>query len=222
MRVKEKSEKAGLKLNIQKTKITESQSHHFMANRRVKSGRFYLLGLQNHCSHEIKRYLLLGRKTMTNLDSILKSRDIILLTKVYIVTAMVFPVVMYRCESWTIKKANNWCFQIVVLEKTLESILDCMEIKLVNPKGNQLGIFIGRNDAEAKVPIFGTPDAEPTYWKDPDAGKDWGQEEKGVAEDGITDSVNMSLNKLQEAVKDREAWRAAVHGVTKSWTQLSD
>ena len=122
-------------------------------------------------------------------------------------------------EGWVLK---NWCFQIVVLEKTLESILDCKEIKLLNPKGNQLGIFIGRSDAEAEVPIFWTPDVKSQLiGKDPDAGKDWGQEEKGVAGNGITDSVNMNLNKLQETVKDREAWHAAVHGITKSWTQLS-
>ena len=90
------------------------------------------------CSHEIKIHLLLGRKAMTNLDSILKTRDITLPTKVHLVKAMVFQVVMYRCQSWTIKKTEHWrCFWTVVLEKTLESPLDCKEIKLVHPKGNQ-------------------------------------------------------------------------------------
>ena len=114
MKVKEESEKPGLKLNIRKTKImTSGQSHHFMANRWGKNGnsdRLYFLGLQNHCrwccSHEIKRLLFLGRKVMTNLDSIRKSRDITLPTMVHLVKAMVFPVVMYGCESWTIKKAE--------------------------------------------------------------------------------------------------------------------
>ena len=105
MKVKEESEKAGLKLNIQKTKI---QSNYFMVNRWGNNGN--LLGLQNHsdgdCSHKIKRCLPLGRKVMTNLDSILKSRDITLPTKVHLVTDMVFPVVVYGCESWTIKKAE--------------------------------------------------------------------------------------------------------------------
>ena len=110
-----------------------------MANRwgnNGNSGRFYFGGLQNHCrcdcSHEIKRWLLLGRKAMTNLDRLLKSRDITLMTKVHIVKAMVFPVVMYGCESWTIKKAEHqksWCFWTVVLEKTLDSHLGCKEIK---------------------------------------------------------------------------------------------
>ena len=106
--------------------------------------RVYFGRLQNHCrwycSHEIKRRLLLGRKAMTNLDSILKSRDIPLLIKVHLVKAMVFPVVMYGGESWTIKEfwlPKNWCFWTVVLEKTLVSSLDCKEVKLVNPKGNQ-------------------------------------------------------------------------------------
>ena len=92
------------------------------------------------CSHEIKRHLLLGRKAMTKLESILRSRDITLRTKVHLVKTMIFPVVMYRCESWTTKKAewqNNWCFWTVVLEKTLESPLDCKEIQPVHPKGNQ-------------------------------------------------------------------------------------
>ena len=110
------------------------------------------------CSHKIKRCLLLERKAMTNLDSILKSREITLLTKVCIVKAMVFPVVTYSGESWTVKKLNNWCFQTVVLEKTLESPLDSEEIKPVNPKGNQPWIFIGRVDAEAKAPIIWPPD----------------------------------------------------------------
>ena len=133
------------------------------------------------CSHEIKRCLLLGRKDMTVLDSVLKSRDITLLTKVHIVEAMVFLVVMYRCESWTIK---NWCFLIVVLEKTLKIPLDS-KIKPVNPKGNQPWIFIGRADAEA--PTLWPPDGK--IWlirKDRDAGKDWRQEVKGMTEDEVT------------------------------------
>ena len=142
------------------------------------------------CSHEIKRCLLLGKKAMTNLDSILKSRDISLPTKVRLVTAMVFPVVcmdvrvMYGCdhkEGWLPKK---WCFWTVMLEKTLDSSLDCKEIKLVNPKKDQPRIFIGRTDAEAEAPILWPPDAKNwLIWKDPDAGKDWRQEEKGMTED---------------------------------------
>ena len=105
-------------------------------------------------NHEIKRHLLLGRKTMTNLARILKSRDITLPTKIYLVKAIVFPVVMYGCESWTIRKLSlkNWCFWTVVLEKTLESPLDIKDIQPVNPKGNQSWIFIGRTDAKAETP----------------------------------------------------------------------
>ena len=137
------------------------------------------------CSHEIKRRLLLGRKVMTNLDSMLKSRDITLPTKVQMVKAMVFPVVMYGCElvykeSWVTK---NWYFWSVVLEKSLESPLDS-KIELVHPKGNQSWIFTGRTDAEAETPILWAPDAKNWFiWKDPDDGKDWRQEEKGRAED---------------------------------------
>ena len=130
------------------------------------------------CSHEIKRRLLLGGKAMTNLDCILKSRDITLPTKVYLVKAMVFPVVVY---SWVPK---NWCFWTVVLEKTLESPLDCKEIQPVHSEGDQSWIFIGRTDAEAETPILWPPDAKNCLiGKDPDAGKDWGQEEKGTTED---------------------------------------
>ena len=120
------------------------------------------------CSHEIKRCFLLGRKVMTNLDSILKSRNITLPTKVHLVKAVVFPVVMYACEIWNIKKAEHQrrCFWTVVLEKTLESPLDCKEIKLVNPKGNQSWIFLGRTDAEAEAPILlATWCEEPTHWE---------------------------------------------------------
>ena len=117
-----------------------------MANRWGNNGnsdRLYFLGLQNHsdgdCSCEIKTHLLLGRKAMTNLDSILKSRDITLPTKVHLVKNMVFPIVMYGCESWTIKKAGHQIIDAfeLVLEKTLESPLDCREIQPVHPKGNQ-------------------------------------------------------------------------------------
>ena len=114
---------------------------------------------------------------MTNLDSVLKTKDITLLTKVCIVKAMVFPVVMYQCESWTIKIAENWCFWTVVLKKTPESPLGCKEIKSVNPKGNQFWIFIGRTDAEAEASIFWPPDVKNwLMWKDAFAGKDWRQE----------------------------------------------
>ena len=139
------------------------------------------------CSHDIKRHLLLGRKAKTNLDSILKSRDIILPTKVHLVKTMVFPVVMYGCESWTIKESwasMNWCFWTVVLEKTLESPLDCKKIQPVHPKGNQSWIFTGRTDAEAETPVLWPPDAKNLLiGKDPDAGQDWRWDEKGTTED---------------------------------------
>ena len=135
------------------------------------------------CSHEMKRCLLLGRKVMTDLDSIWKSRDITLLTKVCLVKAIVFPVVMYGCKSWTIIQSwapKNWCFWIGVLD---ESPLDCKEIQPVYPKGDQSWVFIGRTDAETETPILWPHDGK--NWligKDPDAGKDRRQEEKGTTE----------------------------------------
>ena len=109
------------------------------------------------CRHEIKRRLLLGKKVVTNLDSILKSRDIILPTNVHLAKAMVFPVVMYGCESWTIKKAEHRRTDAFEL---LESPLDCEEIKPVHPKGDQFWVFIGRTDVEAETPILWPPDAK--------------------------------------------------------------
>ena len=138
------------------------------------------------CSHEIKRSLLLGRKPMTNLDSVLKSRDITFPTKVHLVKGMFFPVVMYGCESWTIDTwaPKNWCFWIVALEKTVESPLGCKEIQPVHSKGNQSWIIMRRTHVEAETPILWSPDTK--NWligKDPDAGKDWRWEEKGMIED---------------------------------------
>ena len=106
------------------------------------------------CSHEVKRRLLLGRKVMTNLDSILKSRDITLPTKVRLIEATVFPVVMSGCESWTVKKAEHRRIDTFVLEKTLESPLDCKEIQPVHPKGDQSWVFTGRTDAQAETPVL--------------------------------------------------------------------
>ena len=127
-------------------------------------------------------------------------------------------------ESWASK---NWCFWTVVLEKTLESPLDCKEIQAVHPKGNQSWTFIGRTDAEAETPILWPPDVK--NWligKYSDAGKDWKWRRRGRQRirwlDDIIDSVDMSLSQLRQWVMDREAWHAADHGVAKSWTWLSD
>ena len=139
------------------------------------------------CSHEIKRHLLLGKKVMTNLDSVLKSRDITLPTKVRLVKAMVFPVVTlwmwdldYK-ESWA---QNNRCFWTVMSEKTLESSLNCKEIQPVHSKGDQSWVFFGRTDVEGETPTLWPSDVKGwLIWKDLDPGKDWGQEEKGTTED---------------------------------------
>ena len=132
------------------------------------------------CRHEIKRRLLPGRQVMSNLDNILKSRDITLSTNVCLVKAMVFPVVMYGCESWTIKKAEHrrigafevWCWRRL------------LRVPWTHSKGDQSWVFTGRTDAEAETPILRPPDVKSwLIWKDPDAGKDWGREEKGTTED---------------------------------------
>ena len=159
MKVKEESEKVGLKLNIQKTKIMASGpiTSWQIDGEIMETVTDFILGgskisVDGECSHEIVRDLLLGRKAMTNLDSILKSRDITLLTKVHLVKIMFFPVVMYvRIGLYKESLApKNWCFWTLVFEKTLESPLDCKEIQ----PGNQFWIFIGRTNAEAEILIF--------------------------------------------------------------------
>ena len=181
------------------------------------------------CSHEIKRRLLLGRKVMTNLDSIFKSRDIILPTKVHLVKAMAFSsghvwIWELDCaENWVWK---NWYFWTVVLEKTLESPLDFKDIQAVHPKGDQSWLFIARTDTEAETPTLWPPDVK--NWlirKDLDAGKDWRWEEKGTTEDKMVVwhywHDGHEFEQTLGVDDGKEVWRAAVHGVTKSWTQLS-
>ena len=169
MKVKEESEKFGLKLNIQKTKIMASgpiTSWQIDGERVEKVSDFILVGSKitadDDCSHEVKRRLLLGRKVMTNLDSIFKSRDVTLPTKVCLVKAMIFLVVMYGCESCTVKKAE--CQRIDAFElwcwRRIESPLDCKEIQAVHSKGDQSWVFIGRTDVEAETPILWPPDAK--------------------------------------------------------------
>ena len=191
MKVKEESEKVGLKLNI-KTKIMASS---IITSWQIDGKTVEIVadsifwGSQitagGDCSHEIKRHLLLGRKVMTNLDSILKSRDIVnkgLSSQGYGFSCGHVWMWELDCkESWA---QNNWCFWTVVLEKTLVSLLHCKEIQPGHPKGDQSWVFIGRAEVEAETPILWLPDVKRwLIWKDPDAGKEWRQEKKGTTED---------------------------------------
>ena len=180
------------------------------------------------CSHESKRHLLLGRKAMTNLGSILKSRDITLPTKVHLVKSVIFPVVMYGCESWTVKKAEHWRIDAFELWcwRRLESSLDSKEIQPVHPKGNKFWIFIARMMLKLKLQYFGHL-MNRIIGKDPillgkiEDGRRRGQQMMRWL-DGITNTMDMSLRSSWELVMNREDWHAEVLVVTKSQTSLKD